>query len=215
MRASYTVLTLFVLVMTGCAPHAPRSDSTPDWDRMREQTDRMQQQSALSRHHMNEPDLEAWYNQREQITQALGDRVFDKDFDRVFDSLTVGLASMGLTVGNMDRQSGYMSAHGQLLSPDTYKQLRSEEMVAWCKAKGYDPSLVERRDKDVIDPDMAGGMLARCFTALTVALVRQSEKQTKVKLRFNGIYYPRTLEESYRSVWPGIDKQIFIDKGTD
>ena len=178
-------------------------------------TDRMMSQSRLMQQLMKEPDVPAWYSQREQTTQALGDHVFDKDFNRVFDSLTIALASMGMTVGNMERQSGYIAAHGQLLPPELAKQLRSEELTAWCRANGYDPSLLEQRGKYGIDPDMAGGMMQRFGATLTISLVRQSEKQTKVKLRFNGIYYPRTLEESYKALWPALDKQIFMDKGTD
>lgn len=166
-------------------------------------------------HLRKEPDTPAWYTQREQITQALGDRVFDKDFNRVFDSLTVALASMGMTVDNMERQSGYIAAHGQLLSPERAKQLCSEELTAWCKANRYDPSLLEFRRGDMIYLDMGSGMMQKFGTTLTISLVKQSEKQTKVKLRFNGVYYPGTLEESYKAVWLGIDKQIFIDKGTD
>lgn len=189
------------VLFAGCLPGMP-------------DTDRMMSQNRLMQHLMKEPDVPAWYTQRQQITQTLGDRIFDKDFNRVFDSLTVALASMGMTVDNMERQSGYIAAHGQLLPPERDKQLRSSEVTAWCRANGYDPSLLERRGKYNIDPDMARGMM-RFSTTLTISLVKQSEKQTKVKLRFNGVYYPETLEESYKAAWPGIDKQIFIDKGTD
>lgn len=191
----------FCLLITGCV-------LMPD-------TNRIMSRSQLMQHLRKEPDTPAWYTQREQITQALGDRVFDKDFNRVFDSLTVALASMGMTVDNMERQSGYIAAHGQLLSPERAKQLCSEELTAWCKANRYDPSLLEFRRGDMIYLDMGSGMMQKFGTTLTISLVKQSEKQTKVKLRFNGVYYPGTLEESYKAVWLGIDKQIFIDKGTD
>ncbi len=200
MKQVISIATLCLLI-TGCM-------TMPD-------TNRMMSQSKLMQHLMKEPDTPVWYNQREQITKALGDRVFDKDFNRVFDSLTVALASMGMTVDNMERQSGYIAAHGQILPPERAKQLRSEELTSWCKTNGYDPSLVEIKRGDMIDPDMGSGMMGKFGTTLTISLVKQLEKQTKVKLRFNGVYYPGTLEESYKSVWPGIDKQIFIDKGTD
>jgi len=74
---------------------------------------------------------------------------------------------------------------------------------------------LERRGKDYLDPDMASGMMGRFGTTLTVSLVKQSKNQTKVKLRFNGIYYPKKLEECYRIVWPKLDKQIFVDKEID
>jgi hypothetical protein len=177
--------------------------------------DRTMEQSRLMQQLMKEPDVPVWYSQREQIAQGLGDRVFDKEFNRVFDSLTVALASMGMTVDNMERQSGYIVAHGEILRPERVKQIRSEELIAWCRAKGYDPSLLEHRGKFDIDPDMGGSVMQRVGTTLTISIVKQSEKQTKVKLRFNGVYYPKTVEESYAALWPALDKQIFMDKGTD
>lgn len=200
MKKSLCVVTLLVL-FAGCM-------SMPDLDRMRSQ-------SRLMQHLMKEPDIAEWYNQRERVVQAIGDRVFDKSFSRVFDSLTVAIASMGMTVDNMERESGYIVAHGQILPPAQNKQVRSEELTAWCVAKGYNPSLLERRGKDYLDPDMASGMMGRFGTTLTVSLVKQSKNQTKVKLRFNGIYYPKKLEDCYRIVWPKLDKQIFVDKEID
>jgi hypothetical protein len=45
--------------------------------------------------------------------------------------------------------------------------------------------------------------------------VRQAASQTKVKIRFDNIYYPRLVEEYYKLVWTTVDKQIFLDKGID
>jgi hypothetical protein len=199
----FTVIAIAML-LTGCVSTITGID-----------TDRMMSQSQLMQQLMKEPEVPAWHSQREQTTQALGDRVFDKDFSRVFDSLTVALASMGMTVDNMERQSGYIAARGQPLPPELAKQLRFEELTAWCMANGYDPSLLEHRGKFDIDPDMPSGVMQKFGTTLTISLVKQSDKQTKVKLRFNGIYYPRTLEESYKALWPALDKQIFLDKGTE
>jgi len=198
------------MLLAGCFSTITGTDPITGID-----TDRMSSQSRLMQQLMKEPDVPTWHKQREQITQALGDRVFDKEFNRVFDSLIVALASMGMTVGNMERQSGFIVAHGQILPPEQSKQLHSEELEAWCIANGYDTSLLEHRGKFDIDPDVGSGMMQQFGTTLTVTLVKQSEKQTKVKLRFNGIYYPRTLEESYKALWPSLDKQIFIDKGID
>lgn len=195
---------LLSLSLVGCVSHL-----MPDINRM---TMRMQLGQQLAK----EPDVPAWYTQRGQITQTLGDRVFDKDFNRVFDSLTVAVASMGMTVDNMERQSGFIAARGLLLSPERTKQLRTDQLTEWCRAKGYDLSLLENRggQADMIDPEMYSGMQQRGGT-ITISLVKQSDKQTKVKLRFNGIYYPPMLEESYKAIWPALDKQIFMDKGTD
>jgi hypothetical protein len=195
----------FFLLFVGCV--SMPNTAMPD-------TDRIMAQSNLMQQLMKEPDLPQWYNYRQQITQSLGDRVFDKSFSRVFDSLTVALASMGMTVDNMERESGYIVAHGYILPPDQSQELRSEELKEWCSVKGYDPSLLEQRNQYEVDPDFASGMMQQ-GTTLTISLVKQSESQTKVKLRFNGVYYPRKLEEYYKAVWPKLDKQIFLDKETD
>jgi hypothetical protein len=50
---------------------------------------------------------------------------------------------------------------------------------------------------------------------LTLSMVKQSAQQTKVKLRFDGIYYPRQVEELYKRVWAEVDKQMFLDKALD
>jgi hypothetical protein len=177
----------------------------------------MREQANLMQQLMKEPDLPTWYNQREGVTQALGDRVFDKSFDQVFNALVVALSSMGAEVSNMERQSGYIAARGKILPPDRSKALRHEGLVEYCRHHGYDPSLLDvRKGSDFeIDPDMGGSMMDKWATAMTISLVKQGEKQTKVKLRFTGVYYPRLLEESYKVVWPTLDKQIFLDKNLD
>jgi hypothetical protein len=178
--------------------------------------ERITQKSELMQKLMKEPDTSAWYKQREQITLAMGDRVFDKSFDRVFDSITVAMANLGTHVENMERQSGYISARGNLLPPDQAKQLRREYLVEYCKLNGYDVSLLDRKGKyDMgVDPDMMGGM-TNMMTGLTISLAKQGDNQTKVKLRFANTYYPRLLEEYYKVVWPALDKQIFLDKNLD
>jgi hypothetical protein len=177
---------------------------------------RIHQKSELMKKLMNEPDTSAWYNQREQVTLAMGDRVFDKSFDRVFDAITVAMANLGAHVENMERQSGYISARGNLLPPDQTKQLRREYLVGYCKLNGYDVSLLDKSgDHYDIDVDMMGGMMSNIMTSLTISLVKQGDNQTKVKLRFANTYYPRLLEEYYKVVWPALDKQIFLDKNLD
>ena len=177
--------------------------------------DRVQKQSELMQHLMKEPDAAGWQTQRDQTVQMFGDRVLNKDFNGAFDSLTGALTSMGMTISNMERQSGYIAAHGELLPQERAKELRSEELNAWCEANGYDPSLLEKRGKYDIDPDVGSGIMARFANTLTISLVKQSEQQTKATLRINGVYYPPTLEESYKTVWAGIDKQMSTGTGTN
>ena len=194
-----------VLALPGCVSMMP---GMPDMNRIN-------QQSALMQQLLKEPDLPQWYTQREGISPALGDRVFDKAFERVFDSLTVAVASLGAHVENMERQSGYMSARGTLLPPEQTTALRRRSLVEYCQHHGYDLSLLERRGEFDIDPAMGTGMMDRMATTMTLSLVRLDDRQTKVKLRFTGVYYPPYLEELYKAAWPALDKQVFIDKATE
>jgi hypothetical protein len=197
-----------IFFLNGCVEALVLGNLNKKMDRLHRQTDLMQ---SL----MKEPDLPSWYTQRTQIVQAMGDRVFEKNFERVFGSVTVALASMDVKVDSMERQSGYIGATGMLLPPGKRKELRREQLTEYCRIKGYDPTLLDKNKDDFgMDPDAMGGM-DRMMTGMTVSLVKQGPNRTKVKLRFKGIYYPKTLEECYKVVWPAIDKQIFMDKGLD
>jgi len=203
------ILLVFLFTLSACGtPVVSSIVGLPD-------TTRMNKQMELMDKLMKEPDTSAWYKQREQITQALGDRVFDKNFDRVFDSVIVAMANLGAHVENMERQSGYISARGNILPPDQTKQLRREYLVEYCKLNRYDASLLDKKGQYDMDPDMGSGMMANTMTGLTISLVKQGDNQTKVKLRFTNTYYPRLLEEYYKVVWPALDKQIFMDKNLD
>jgi hypothetical protein len=45
-------------------------------------------------------------------------------------------------------------------------------------------------------------------------MTRQAGERTRVKLRFNSVYYPRTVEALYKRVWDAVDKQVFLDRST-
>ena len=197
-----------LIIFNSCDVYTPLITPLPD-------TSRMLRQSELMQKLMKEPDTPQWYRQREDITLAMGDRVFDKNFDRVFDSLIIAIANLGAHVGNMERQSGYISVSGTLLSPEIFSQLRHEGLVEYCQYYGYDPDLLQRKGEYNIDPDMTGGMIANMMQAMTITVVKEGENQTKVKLRFANVYYPRLIEEYYKAVWPALDKQIFMDKNLD
>lgn len=165
---------------------------------------------------MNNPDTPAWHEQREKLALAMGDRVFDKDFNRVFDSLTVAIASLGSRVQNMERQSGYIAASAPSLPPARQQALSHEGMQDYVRQKGYDPRILEKQGQyDTFDVESIAGMQGRYASGMTVSMVRQTASQTKVKIRFDNIYYPRLVEEYYKIVWATVDKQIFLDKGLD
>jgi hypothetical protein len=165
---------------------------------------------------MNNPDLSAWHEQREKIALAVGDRVFDKGFDRVFDSMITALATLGCRVTNMERTSHYITASLPQLPPDQDQALRNEALAQYAQAKGYPPSVLKKQSSFDIDPSMGQSIASRMGGAgLTLSMVQQGPKQTKVKLRFDNVFYPRKVDELYKTVWAAVDKQMFLDKALD
>ena len=166
---------------------------------------------------MKNPDLAEWYSQREKMALAVGDRVFDKGFDRVFESMITALASLGCRVNNIERNSGYITASLPQLSPDQQANLRNEARTQYAQIRGYPASVLQKGGPMGIDMDMdMSAMMERGGGAgLTLSMVRQGARQTKVKLRFDGIYYPRQVDELYRRVWAEVDRQMFLDKALD
>lgn len=168
----------------------------------------------------NNPDTDAWYEQRQKVALAVGDRVFDKDFARVYDSLVLAAASLELKVNNMERQSGYIAASGISLPPTEAKAVQREAVTEWCKLNGFDPAILDKPLRSTTYQQMSDmldfqGMMARyekMQKGLTFQLIRLAENQTKVKLRFSDVYYPGEVETYYKLVWQAVDKQIFIDK---
>lgn len=165
---------------------------------------------------MNNPDLPAWHQQREKMALAVGDRVFDKGFDRVFDSTITALATLGCRVNNMERTSRYISASLPQLPPDQEQALRNEALEQYAQAKGYPSSVLKKQSAMDIDPSMGQNIMNRMGGAgITLSMVQQGPKQTKVKLRFDNVYHPRTVDELYKTVWTAVDKQMFLDKSLD
>ena len=166
---------------------------------------------------MKNPDLPEWYSQREKMALAVGDRVFDKGFERVFESMITALASLGCRVNNIERNSGYITASLPQLSPDQQSSLRNEARTQYAQIRGYPASVLQKGGPMGMDMDMdMSGMMERGGGAgLTLSMVKQGARQTKVKLRFDGIYYPRQVDELYRKVWAEVDRQMFLDKALD
>ena len=193
--------------LTSCAPTPPGMGSMPDMDRMGKKQELMQKL-------MSDPQVPAWYTTREKITLSVGDRVFDKSFDQVFDGMTVALASLEANVNNMDRTSGYITSAVPRQRPERAEQLHNASLVEYCKANGYDPSLLKKEGPYDMDVDMFKN-IGRMQQAMTISMVKQSPTQTKVKIRFSNVNYPPELQEYYQVVWRAVDKQIFMDKNLD
>lgn len=183
----------------------------------------IQKRQNITMKFKSNPDTDAWYDQRQKIAQALGDRVFDKDFSRVFDSLVLAVSTMELKVGNMERQSGFIAASGITLSPTESKAMRREAVNDWCRQNNFDPSILDQPVKSSQAKNMGdmldfGGMMTqydKMQKSLTFQLVKMGESQTKVKLRFSDVYYPGEVETYYNLVWQAVDKQIFVDQNIE
>jgi hypothetical protein len=213
------LLSLFCLCEAGCVS-TPRGfgDSMRVQNAVIETFDPkvMMAKQQLMQDLMNNPDLPAWHAQREKIAVAVGDRVFDKGFDRVFDSMITALATLGCRVTNMERTSHYITASIPQLPPEQEEALRSEGLAQYVQAKGYPPGVLSKQGPYDIDPTMGQSMMNRMGgSGLTLSMVPQGPNQTKVKLRFDNVFYPHKVDELYKTVWAAVDKQMFLDKALD
>ena len=175
----------------------------------------MMGKQKLSMDMMSSPDLPAWHAQREKMALAIGDRSFQRPFARVFDSLTVALATLGSRVQNMERASGYITGSIPQLEPTRSKAMQDAGMRQYAVAKGYSPTIFDKKNSGgMIDIDF-GEMMARGMAGFTISLVRQGARDTKVKLRFDNVYYPELVAEYYKLIWAAVDKQMFLDVALD
>jgi hypothetical protein len=213
------LLAPLVIVVAGCASAPPSRVNAPAMsaNRMAGMPDvnAMMAKTRLNSEMMQEPDLPAWHDQREKMALAVGDRTIDKSFDRTFDSMIIALANLGCRVNNMERISGYITSSLPQLPPAQRDALAKEGLAEYAQAKGYPPSVL-----DTSGPygNIGGGysaMMERMGAGVTLTMVRQGPDRTKVKLRFDNVYYPRTVEELYKRVWDAVDKQIFLDRSLD
>lgn len=237
-RCRRSAVLLAAALAAGCG-------SSPDMSALMEQQQAMMasqnagmgsmlERQRLMQDVMKNPDTPEWHDQRQKIVFAQGDRVFDKRFERVFDSMTVALATLECQVQNMERASGYITASLPALPPQQQDGLRSEALRDYAASKGYAPGLLDKKPKapaggrrqtaavadvgdlgDMFDVESMVGMTGQHQGGVTLSLVRQSATQTKVKLRFDKVYYPRQVQEYYRMVWAAVDKQIFLDQALD
>ena len=229
------VALLAVVTIAGCGTRIDMDALMERQAAMVELQDRgtgsMLQKQRLMQDVMKNPDTPQWHEQRQKIVMALGDRVIDKSFNRVFDSMTVALATLECKVENMERASGYITASLPGMPPQQRDGLRAEALRDFAASKGYPPDLLDKPRKsaaagqrqrvalvdldDVLDIESSIGMLDQHYGGVTLSLLRQSATQTKVKLRFDKVYYPPQVQEYYRMVWAAVDKQIFLDQALD
>ena len=220
---NWGLIAAVVAMLVGCGGMgAPREQTNPMAGLMgmqisnpEEMIGAMTAKMNFSQEMMKNPDLPAWHAQREKMALALGDRTFDKGFDRVFESMITALASLGCRVNNIERTSGYITASLPQLGPDQQAALQNEARTQYAQIKGYPASVLQKGGPMGFDMDFGGMMERGGGAGLTLSMVKQGARQTKVKLRFDGIYYPRQVDELYKKVWAEVDKQMFLDKALD
>ena len=139
---------------------------------------------------MRSPDLPAWHAQREKMAMAVGDRVFDKGFDRVFDSMITTLASLGCRVNNMERASGYITSSLPQLPPEQREGLRKEALAQYAQAKGFPPSVLQSQGPYDFDFDMSAMMERQGGAGLTLSMVKQGPRHTKVTVSYTHLTLP-------------------------
>ncbi len=175
----------------------------------------MTEKMNFSQEMMKNPDLPVWHAQREKMALAVGDRVFDKGFERTFESMITALASLGCRVNNIERNSGFITASLPQLPPDQQELLQTESKASYAQIKGFSPAVLQKAGPMGFDMDIGSMMERGGGAGLTLSMVKQGARQTKVKLRFDGVFYPRQIDALYKMVWAEVDKQMFLDRALD
>ena len=211
------------LMFTGCAgvgPSSPVRDESRGFAGNRDM-ETMMLKVKLMQEMTASPDLPAWHAQREQMAMAVGDRIIDKSFDRTFDSMIVALGNLGCRVNNMERVSGYITSSLPQLPPEQQQALHAQALAQYAEARGYPPSVLGNPTAgsglagglgQLLNPASISGAMGRTGAGLTLTMTRVDHGQTRVKVRFDNVYDPLTIQELYKKVWDALDKQIFLDK---
>ena len=203
------------LISTGCY-----TTTSYNVSEMRSDSDLMMMKSEITSGFMANPDTNSWYNARENITNALGDRDYDATFSRTFDSLVVAVSSMGISVKNMERRSGYISAQGLSLPPSVKNDIRNKIIRDWATESGFDSSILDQPFKNesynrLSESHNITTQFLEMERSITFQLVRLDDENTRIKTRFSNVYYPEELEFYYKQIWQEIDKQIFKDENIE
>ena len=215
-----------VFILSGCGSTSPQSNPMADLMSGKSggslaQMDPEKMMGAMtekmnfSQEMMKNPDLPVWHAHREKMALAVGDRVFDKGFERTFESMITALASLGCRVNNIERNSGFITASLPQLPPDQQELLQTESKASYAQIKGFSPAVLQKAGPMGFDMDFGAMMERGGGAGLTLSMVKQGARQTKVKLRFDGVFYPRQIDALYKMVWAEVDKQMFLDRALD
>jgi len=211
------------IALSGCGAYSafrPASDTSTYAKNMQAAQQKsladMSERSRFQQDLQNSPDLPAWHNEREKMALAIGDRTLDKNFDDTFDAMITALANLGCRVSNMERVSGFITSSLPELPPELAEQLNNEARAEYAQARGYSPAVLQAPTGPMaFVPQFTAPqatMTERMASGVTLTVARLGGTQTRVKLRFNGVYYPRKVEELYRRVWDAVDKQMFLNR---
>jgi hypothetical protein len=171
-----------------------------------------EQKMELSQKIMKDPDLPAWYEAREKITMAVGDRIVDSDVESVYRAVITGLSTLEVNIENVEKESGFINGSGKILPPDRAASFRKERMVEYAKANGMNPKAAD--PGPFFDPETMSAVMEQA-TGMTITVGPHGDGKTKVKVRFSKIYYPAELQECYSIFWQSVDKQGFLDQALD
>jgi hypothetical protein len=154
-----------------------------------------------------------WAQENERQNQALGERVYDKDFDVVFSAVVTSFSDIGFAVKNMERQSGYILAEGPNPVPESQLRPLAQRMCDELN-KVSSTKWVPRLGNET--------------KSATITVVRLGDHKTKLKMRIANTEiraaanatrhyqtYPPSLEAEYQSMWRALEKQIFLDENLD
>lgn len=152
-----------------------------------------------------------WGEENQRQDQALGVRVFDKDFDAVFSAAIKGLSDAGFVVKNMDRQSGYILAEGPCPIPENQRYTLAKAMCDEIRKKAYtkwNPNPGNFTEDATINLDRLGDHK----TKLTMRLFTPPRTDNN---SFHYEQYPPLLEAMYQCMWPPLEKEISPDENPD
>ncbi len=199
------LFSLVSVLLAGCAPMSQPSRTPSHTTRMTEMQ-KKQMDEVLSR----------WGDENKRQNEALGERVYDKDFDVVFSAIVTSFSDIGFAVKNMERQSGYILAEGPCPMPaEQQRELNQAGCDEMNKAANLTGNL--RRVPTV------GGSTR----SVTISLIRLGDHKTKAKMRIavtsisgnsrSNYYsiYPPKLEAEYKLNWRALEKQIFLNENLD
>lgn len=218
MKQFFVVLLVVSALSSSCIPSA--SGGYTSISAMQQDADLMLEKARIQNEYLGNPDTDDWYSARADMAKAIGDRTFAFPYDRTFDSLALAISSLGLTVENMERDSGYIVAKGITLPPSESRSISRQAFEEWSKTKGYAATVMNRRYRTSTYQTMSGtidsqnqawGQFQKRERALNFQVTKSGEEETIVKLRFTNVYYPQEVERYYEMVWEAVDKQLFVD----